>query len=162
MEIVKIKKKKGKKRKRRKSKQTHKKVQPRIFWLCCYSLLIIVYFDSPSSSFQLLCFIELICSLLFIHMGRVLMSDMGFPDGPSGKESTCQCRRRKRQGFDPWVGKIACSRKLQSAQVFLPGKFHGQTSLSSGLLHGAAVHGVAKSQTQLSDWMCTDNKGDGL
>ena len=24
----------------------------------------------------------------------------------SGKESTCQCRRLKRCGFDPWVGKI--------------------------------------------------------
>ena len=26
--------------------------------------------------------------------------------GTSGKEPTCQCRRRKRHGFDPWVGKI--------------------------------------------------------
>ena len=26
--------------------------------------------------------------------------------GPSGKESTCQCRRH---GFDPWSGKIACA-----------------------------------------------------
>ena len=24
----------------------------------------------------------------------------------SGKESTCQCRRRRRRGFNPWVGKI--------------------------------------------------------
>ena len=145
MEIVK--KKKKKEIKRRKRKQTHKKVQPRIFWLCCYSLLIIVYLDSPSSSFQFLCFIEPICSLLFIHLGRVLMSDMGFPDGPSSKESTCQCRRRKRHGFDPWVGKIPCSRKWESAQVFLPGKFHGQLSLSSGLLHGATVQGAAESDT---------------
>ena len=29
-----------------------------------------------------------------------------FPGGPSGKESSCQCRRHKRLGFDPWVGKI--------------------------------------------------------
>ena len=28
------------------------------------------------------------------------------PDGASGKEPACQCRRLKRQGFDPWVGKI--------------------------------------------------------
>ena len=26
--------------------------------------------------------------------------------GSSGKESTCQCRRRKGHGFNPWVGKI--------------------------------------------------------
>ena len=30
----------------------------------------------------------------------------GFTDGLSGKESTCQCRRCKRHGFDPWVRKI--------------------------------------------------------
>ena len=30
----------------------------------------------------------------------------GFSDGPRGKESTCQSRRYKRHGFDPWVGKI--------------------------------------------------------
>ena len=31
--------------------------------------------------------------------------EVGFP-GASGKEPTCQCRRPKRHGFDPWVGKI--------------------------------------------------------
>ena len=30
----------------------------------------------------------------------------GFPGGGSGKESACQCKRHKRLGFDPWVGKI--------------------------------------------------------
>ena len=34
---------------------------------------------------------------------------MGFPRGASGKEHTCQCRRLKRQGFDPWVRKIPSS-----------------------------------------------------
>ena len=29
-----------------------------------------------------------------------------FPGGTSGKESTCQCRRLRRCGFDPWVRKI--------------------------------------------------------
>ena len=52
----------------------------------------------------------------------------GFPGGTSGKESPCQCRRRKRLGFDLWVGKIPWSRKWQPAPVFLPGKFHGQRS----------------------------------
>ena len=27
----------------------------------------------------------------------------GFPGGASGKEPACQCRRRKRSRFDPWV-----------------------------------------------------------
>ena len=29
-----------------------------------------------------------------------------FPGGTSGKQPTCQCRRHKRPGFDPWVRKI--------------------------------------------------------
>ena len=45
-----------------------------------------------------------------------------FPGGTSGKESTCQCRRQKRCGFDPWVGRIFWRRKWQPTPVFLPGK----------------------------------------
>ena len=29
-----------------------------------------------------------------------------FPGGTSSKEPSCQCRRQKRHGFDPWVRKI--------------------------------------------------------
>ena len=47
----------------------------------------------------------------------------------SGKESACQCRRWKRQGFNLWVRKILWNRKWQPALVFLPGKFHGQKCL---------------------------------
>ena len=46
--------------------------------------------------------------------------------GASGKEPTCQCRRHKRFGFDPWVGKIPCRKKWQHTPVFLPGESHGQ------------------------------------
>ena len=35
----------------------------------------------------------------------------GFPGGASCKEPTCQCRRCKRHGFDPWVRKIPWRRK---------------------------------------------------
>ena len=55
-----------------------------------------------------------------------------------GKESTCQCRRRRRCGFNPWVGKIPWRRKWQLTSVFLPGKSHGQRSLA------ATVHGGHK------------------
>ena len=54
----------------------------------------------------------------------------GFSGGTSGKESTCQYRRRKICKFDPWVGKIPWRRKRQPTPVFLPGKFHGQRSLT--------------------------------
>ena len=60
--------------------------------------------------------------------GRGLsLSHYGFPWWLSGKESNCQCRRC---GFSPWVGKIPWRRKGQPTPVFLPGKSHGQGSLS--------------------------------
>ena len=65
----------------------------------------------------------------------------GLPWRPSGKGSACQCRR---QGFDPWSGKITWRRKWQLTPVFLPGKFHGQRSLVSYSPWGA------KSWTPLS------------
>ena len=63
---------------------------------------------------------------------------MGFPGGASSKESTCQCRRHKRHRFNPWVGKIAWSRKWQPTPEFLPGNSHGQRSLAGYIVHGAA------------------------
>ena len=47
----------------------------------------------------------------------------------SGKESSFQCRRCKRCGFDPWLGKIPWRRKCQLTPLFLPGESHGQRSL---------------------------------
>ena len=55
---------------------------------------------------------------------------LGFPGGFSGKEPICQCKRHKRHGFDPWVGKTPWRRKWQLTPVFLPGESHGQRSLA--------------------------------
>ena len=55
------------------------------------------------------------------------MATLGFPGGKSSKESTCQCRRHKRRGFDPWVRKIPGGGS--GNPVFLPGESHGQRSL---------------------------------
>ena len=52
------------------------------------------------------------------------------PGGTSGKEPSCPCRRYKRLGFYPWFGKIPWSRKWQTTPLFLPGKSHGQGSLT--------------------------------
>ena len=57
----------------------------------------------------------------------------------SGKESSCQCRRR---GFDPWVRKIPWKRKWQPTPIFLPGK-----PMDRGAWW-ATVHGVSKRH----DW----------
>ena len=46
----------------------------------------------------------------------------------SDKESSCQCRRLKRRGCNPWVRKIPWKRAWQPTPVFLPGGSHGQRS----------------------------------
>ena len=52
-----------------------------------------------------------------------------FPGGASGKVPACQCRRRKRLGFNAWVEKIPRRRAWQPIPVFLPGESHAQRSL---------------------------------
>ena len=58
-----------------------------------------------------------------------LISSVELPRRLSGYESTCQCRRHGKLGFDPWVGKIPWRRKWQPTPVFLLGKSQGQRSL---------------------------------
>ena len=53
----------------------------------------------------------------------------GFPVGISGKEHACQCRRHKRLGLSPWIGKIPWRRVWQPTSIFLPGESHGHRSL---------------------------------
>ena len=53
---------------------------------------------------------------------------VGLPWWQRGKELTCQCRRRRRLGFDPWATKI-WRRKRLPTPAFLPGKSHEQRSL---------------------------------
>ena len=55
---------------------------------------------------------------------------LGFPGSASGKEPTCQCRRRKRCGFGPQVGKIPWRLAWQPTPIFLPEKSHEQRSLA--------------------------------
>ena len=54
---------------------------------------------------------DMLISLIVVNIAQsdyqiVHLKCMGFTRGTSGKELTCQCRRLKRFGFDPWVGKI--------------------------------------------------------
>ena len=67
---------------------------------------------------------------------RICKLNRGFPGGASGKEPTCQCRRRKRREF-----KILWRRPWQPTLVFLPGESHGQRILA------AIVCRVTKSWT---------------
>ena len=64
-----------------------------------------------------------------------------FPGGASGKEPTWQRRRRKKHGFDLWVGKILRRRAWQPTPICLPWECMNRGDW------WATVHGVAKSRT---------------
>ena len=89
---------------------------------------------------------------------------MGLLNWLSGKEPTCQCRRHRKCGFDPWVGEIPWRRKWQLSPVFKD-PYSMNMNLSKlrervedrGSWH-AAVHGMGKSQTQLSNRTTTTTK----
>ena len=66
----------------------------------------------------------LVCGVFSVAPGTTLL---GFP---GGKEPTCQCRRHKRHGFKPWIGKMPWRRAWQPTPVFLPGESRGQGSLA--------------------------------
>ena len=65
-----------------------------------------------------------------------------------GNYTTCQHRRYKRCGFDPWVRKIPWRRKWQHTPVFLPAESYGQRSLADPI-----VCRVSESWT--SEFACT-------
>ena len=68
-----------------------------------------------------------------------------FLEGVSGKEPVCQCRRRNRCGFNPWVGKIPWRRAQLTPPVFLnTGESHEQRSWRT------TVHRVTKNQICLN------------
>ena len=62
--------------------------------------------------------------------GLMLQSLEGLPRWRGGKESTCQCRRCERPGFEPSEEKIPWSRRWQPTPVFLPGKLSGWRNLA--------------------------------
>ena len=67
----------------------------------------------------------------------------GLQGGTSGKEPACQCRKHKRCGFDPWVGKISGERHGNLLQYSCL-----ENSMDRGTWQ-ATVHAVAKSWTWL-------------
>ena len=74
---------------------------------------------------------------------------------PGGKESTCQCKRYKRHGFNPWVGKILWRRKWEPTPVCLPGESHGRRILVGYSSWGCRVrNNLASKQTAAAaEWV---------
>ena len=55
---------------------------------------------------------------------------MSFPGGTVGIESAFECRRHKRCGFGPWVGKIPWRRVWPPFPLLLLRESHGQRNLA--------------------------------
>ena len=79
---------------------------------------------------------------LHVSVGLVCCPEVcGLPGGASHKEPTYLCRRHKRHGFDPWVGKMSWRKAWQPTQY---------SCLENPMDRGAwwaIVHRVAKSWT---------------
>ena len=101
--------------------------------LSTWSFMLASFPSNPSFMWQL----ELLSS-------STILKHLGFPRWRNSKESTCQCRRCKRCGFDPWVEMIPWSRNGNPLQY---------SCLEDSMDRGdwqATVHGVTKSLTWLS------------
>ena len=81
------------------------------------------------------------CALLNLSSSQMFFS---FPGGSVVKESTCQCKRHRRCGFDPWVTRIS-----GVGNGNLPQYSCLENSMDKGLWR-ATVHAVTKSWTELS------------
>ena len=89
-----------------------------------------------------------------VHYLSPTIPSHSFPCGSVSKECVCNvgdCLRRRRLGFDPWVGKIPCRREWQPTPVFLPWEIPW-TEEPGGLtiLWGRKESDTIKSQTQHS------------
>ena len=68
------------------------------------------------NSYYVLNFRHMKCLKSFCHLFYSRGWDLGYL---MSNELTCQCRRHKRHGFDPWVGNIPWRRAWQPTPVFL-------------------------------------------
>ena len=66
----------------------------------------------------------------------------GFPGGSVGKEPACQCRRRKRWGFNPWIRKIPWNTGMETHSNILAWRI----PMERGAWQ-ATVQSVAESDT---------------
>ena len=85
---------------------------------------------------------------------KILDSTMKHSRWLSGKQSTCWCRRMRKCGFNPLVGKIPWRRKWQCILVFLPGY-----SMDRGLQLQSLSHCSPWGQKELemTEWLSTHN-----
>ena len=86
-----------------------------------------------------------------------LICPRDFPRGASGKESACWCRRHKKHGFDPWVGKIPWRRPWQPTPILLPGE--SPWTEEPGRLQSTGSQRAGHNWSNLADTICAKHWG---
>ena len=74
---------------------------------------------------------------------------LGLPRWCCGQETARQCRRLKRHGFNPWVGKIPWRRAWQPTPVFLPGESHKHSDTTEATWHAHSISYLPPTQQHL-------------
>ena len=85
---------------------------------------------------------------IYIHTHTYPHILKDFPGGDSCKEPACQCRRPKKHGINPCVGKIPWRRAWQPTPVLLPKESHRQRRLGD-------YSPLGHKETQLK-WLSTN------
>ena len=80
---------------------------------------------------------------------------LGFLGGTSGKEPTCQRRRRKSSGFSPWVRKIPWRRAWQPTPVFLPGESPWTEEPVLGFIGSQTLQFIGSQNWTWLKWLST-------
>ena len=93
---------------------------------------------------------------ILLNTYLIIVFEWCFPGDTSVKEPYWQCRRPKRHGFDPWVGKIPWRKAQQPTPVFLPGKSQGRKSLV-GYSPWGCRESAKKQPTPPSSWNRTSD-----
>ena len=89
--------------------------------------------------------------ILVCFYGWVVFHCGCFPGGTVVKESSCQCRRHNGCGFSYCIGKIPWSKKQHPDPIFLPEKFHVQSSL-------AGYSTWSHKESDMIEWLSTKHQ----
>ena len=107
------------------------------------SSISVPLFEVSSFNTLLLSYFVLFPQVQLPSLSHSFTINSGLPGGASGKEHICQCRRCKRHGFSPWIGKIPWRRAWQPLWYSCLGNSKDRGAWQ------ATLHRVAQSQIQL-------------
>ena len=121
-------------------KYFHRTIRHMYKLVCKYIFPILLKKAKQTVAYSVYCLLSLFHILEMAWCQHIL-------DTPHSFWASCHCGRFRKHEFNPWVGKIPWRRKWQATLQY--------SCLENPMDRGAwwvIVHGVEKSQMQLSDW----------